>query len=126
MRRTILLAVLTMCLTFKIEAQAILTFEETTFDFGSFKESQKQVHDFVFSNTGDEPLIIQQAYSSCGCTVASYPKESIEPGAKAKLTVTYNGKGKFPGHFKKAVTVISSAANKNARVYIEGTMVADD
>lgn len=117
---------MTMCLSVKSVAQAVLTFEETTFDFGSFKESQKQVHDFVFSNTGDEPLIIQQAYSSCGCTVASYPKDAINPDTKAKLTVTYNGKGKFTGHFKKAVTVVSSAANKNARVYIEGTMVADD
>lgn len=107
-------------------AQAVIKFETTTHDFGKFRESQKQQFEFVFTNTGDKPLVIQQAFSSCGCTVAKFTKEPIEPGQKGTLTVTYNGKGKFPGHFKKPITVRSNASNSMARVYIEGNMEAEE
>lgn len=107
-------------------AQAVIKFDKTNHNFGTFKESQKLHHEFVFTNTGDKPLVIQQAYSSCGCTVPSFPKDPIAPGAKGKLTVIYNGKGKFPGHMKKSITVRTNAANSMVRVYIEGNMVADD
>lgn len=103
-------------------AQAIITFEKTSHSFGDFKEDQPQKAVFVFTNTGDKPLVIQQAFSSCGCTVPSFTKAPIEPGKKGEVIVTYDGKGKFPGHFKKAVTIRSNASNSLARVYIEGTM----
>lgn len=107
-------------------AQAVIKFEKTTHDFGKFRESQKQQVEFTFTNTGDKSLVIQQAFSSCGCTVAKFTKDPIEPGQKGSVTVTYNGKGKFPGHFKKPITVRSNAANSMARIYIEGNMEAED
>ena len=116
-------AVLAIC---GAEAQAVIKFDKTSHNFGNFKESQKMQYDFIFTNTGDKQLVIQQAFSSCGCTIANFTKEPVAPGEKGKVTVTYNGKGKFPGHFKKPITVRSNAANNMVRVYIEGNMVADD
>ncbi len=107
-------------------AKAVIKFDKNSYNFGNFKESQKMQYNFVFTNTGDEPLVIQQAFSSCGCTIANFTKEPIAPGEKGKISVTYNGMGKFPGHFKKPVTIRSNAANSIVRVYIEGNMVADD
>ncbi len=106
-------------------AQAVAKFDTPKHDFGTFPESQRMSHEFVFENTGDKPLVIQQAYASCGCTVAKYTQEPVAPGAKGKVMVTYNGKGKVPGHFKKAVTVVSNASNKMVRLYIEGNMTED-
>ncbi len=106
-------------------AQAVIKFEKTTHNFGAFKESQVQKVTFVFTNTGDEPLVIQQAFSSCGCTVAKFSKDPIAPGAKGQVTVSYNGKNKVPGHFKKPVGIRSNAANSLVRIYIEGICEAD-
>ena len=107
-------------------AQAIIKFEKTTLDFGTFHEKKVQVGTFVFTNTGDKPLVIQQAYGSCGCTVATPPKDPIAPGEKGVIKVSYNGNGKFKGFFKKAITVRSNASNSIVRVYIQGNMLVDE
>ncbi|MBR1733649.1 MAG: DUF1573 domain-containing protein [Alloprevotella sp.] len=103
-------------------AQAVIKFDKTTINVGSFTEDKPQTCTFEFTNTGDKPLVIQQAFSSCGCTVPKYTEEPIAPGQKGKITVTYNGKGKAPGSFKKPITVRSNAKNSMARIFIEGTM----
>lgn len=103
-------------------AQAKIKFEKQMVNFGTFTNDSLQHAEFVFTNTGDKPLVILQAFASCGCTTPQYPKDPIAPGGKGKVSVKYNGKSQFPGHFKKAVTVRSNAVNKLVRIYIEGTM----
>ena len=56
---------------------------------------------FKFTNVGDQPLVINQAVASLGYTVPEYTKGAIEPGESGEIKITYNGAGKFPGHFKK-------------------------
>lgn len=104
-------------------AQAVIKFEETSHNYGKFTEDKPQSYVFKFTNTGNEPLVIHQAFASCGCTVPTYTKEAIAPGKTGELKVVYNGKGKLPGHFKKTVSVRSNATNALVRVYIEGDMV---
>ncbi len=106
---------------------AEIKFDETTHSFGSFPESSPKVScTFKFTNTGDGPLVIHQAIASCGCTVPQYPKEPIKPGESGVVTVTYNGAGKFPGHFRKAITLRTNAKQEVIRLYIEGDMTADE
>lgn len=70
-----------------------MTFEETEYDFGTIEQGKPVEHVFTFTNTGDAPLVITDATSSCGCTVPSPPKEPIAPGEKGELLVRYNGSG---------------------------------
>lgn len=107
-------------------AQAVIKFEKSSHNFGAFKEDKPQTCEFVFTNTGDKPLVIQQAYGSCGCTVPSFPKEPIFPGKKGVIKVTFNGKNQFLGSFQKAVTVRSNATNATTRLYIRGTIQKAD
>ena len=105
------------------EQEACISFEKVVHDFGTFNENdgaQKCV--FNFTNTGDAPHIISQAVASCGCTVPSYTKSPIQPGEKGEIMVTYSGKGKFPGHFKKTITIRSNGNPEMVRLYIEGNM----
>lgn len=105
------------------QKQAEIKFDKTTHDFGKFSEKQPVVSCvFTFTNTGDAPLIINQAMASCGCTVPEYTKQPVQPGEKGELKVTYNGTGKFPGHFKKSITVRTNAKVEITRLYIEGNM----
>lgn len=105
------------------QKQADIKFDKVEYNFGTFSESDPiQETVFTFTNVGDAPLIINQAVASCGCTVPEYTKSPVMPGKKGKITITYNGKGKFPGHFKKSITVRTNGATEMTRLYIEGTM----
>ncbi len=46
-------------------AKPVISFENTEYDFGEIKEEDGIVsYEFIFSNTGDEPLIIDNVKSS--------------------------------------------------------------
>ena len=101
-----------------------MKFEKTRHNFGVFAADTAVVtHEFVFTNVGKAPLIIHQANASCGCTVPEYTLEPIQPGEKGKITVTYNGKGRRPGVFRKSITVHNSGKQSPVRLYIEGEMI---
>ena len=105
------------------EKQAEIQFDSLRIDLGTFSEKDAvQSCTFTFTNVGDAPLILNQAFASCGCTVPTYTKDPVKPGEKGKIDVTYNGKGKFTGHFTKTITVRSNAKNEIVRLTIEGTM----
>ena len=105
------------------QGTAKITFEKDTFHFGAFSENNPKVTcKFKFKNTGDALLVIHQAIASCGCTVPVYPKEPIKPGEEGEVTVTYNGAGKFPGHFRKSITLRTNGKPEIVPLYIEGDM----
>ena len=107
----------------KTEKMAEINFEVTKIDLGTFSEKDgEQKCSFMFTNTGNAPLVINQAFASCGCTVPTYTKDPVKPGEQGKIDVTYNGKGKFPGHFNKTITIRSNAKTEIVRLGIEGTM----
>lgn len=103
--------------------KAEIKFDKIVHDFGTFSESSPvQTCVFTFTNVGDAPLIVNQAVASCGCTVPSYTKAPIKPGEKGQIKITYNGKGKFPGHFKKSITIRTNGVVEMTRLFIEGKM----
>ena len=128
MKKILFLTVMVLCsmITFAQTAeksQAEIRFEKLTHDFGTFPDSSPKVTCvFNFTNVGTLPLVINQAIASCGCTVPEYPKTPIKPGEKGQIKVTCNGAGKFPGHFKKSITVRTNGAVEMTRLYVEGTM----
>lgn len=107
----------------KAERYAEISFDTLRHDFGKFSKKEPVVKcSFEFTNTGTAPLVIHQAFASCGCTVPSYSKEPIKPGERGTIDVTYNGTDKFPGHFQKTITIRSNALSEVTRLTIEGTM----
>ena len=126
MKRLFLLLSLLLCFTTASLAQAIIKTDKTVHNFGKVTSDKPVSCTFVFTNTGKEPLVLNQVYSNCGCTVSNFTKEPVESGKTGKITVTYNGKGRFPGHFKNPITVRSNAANGLVRIYIEGNLIVKD
>ena len=102
---------------------AEIKFDKLTHNFGTFSEKSPIVtYTFTYTNVGEQPLVINQAVASCGCTVPKYTKTPIQPGEKGEIKVTYNGAGKFPGHFKKSITIRTNGVVEMTRLYIEGDM----
>jgi len=83
-----------------------ISFEEDQYDFGTIDQGTNVEHTFKFKNTGDAPLIIVDAKSSCGCTVPEYTREPIAPGGEGELLVKFNGSGQ--NQVSKTVTIISN------------------
>jgi hypothetical protein len=125
MKKIIMMTLMLVCGLTAVMAQkpAQIKFDKTTHNFGSFSENEPKVScSFTFTNICEQPLVINQAIASCGCTVPEYTKTPIQPGEKGEIKVTYNGTGKFPGHFKKSITVRTNGAVEMTRLYIEGDM----
>ncbi len=85
-----------------------MVFEKETLDYGTIEHKADGKREFVFTNNGNKPLIITSATGSCGCTVPTYPKEPIAPGAKAVIGVKYDTNRE--GQFTKTVTLKSNAS----------------
>ncbi len=100
-----------------------ISFEKTTHQFGQIPYNGNGTYEFVFKNTGNEPLILSQPKSSCGCTVPEWPKKPILPGETDVIKVTYKNTNR-PGSFSKYVTIFSNAkTNKEVKLYIKGTVM---
>lgn len=98
-----------------------IKFGKAVHDFDTIAKDSDGECWFEFENTGSEPLIITSAFSSCGCTVPTWPKEPILPGAKNSIKVKYNTGQTGP--FTKVIVVKSNAiTNKKAILRIKGVV----
>ena len=86
----------------------VMEFEESEHDFGTIEQGTPQETVFRFTNTGDAPLIITNAKSSCGCTVPNPPKDPIAPGDTGEMVVKFNGSGQ--NQVTKTITVTANTA----------------
>ena len=101
-----------------------MVFENETIDYGTIPHNADGKREFVFTNNGNKPLIITNAQGSCGCTVPSFPKEPIAPGAKAVIGVKYATDR--VGAFTKTVTLTSNAAQGESKTLtIKGNVLPD-
>ncbi|MDP4266795.1 MAG: DUF1573 domain-containing protein [Bacteroidota bacterium] len=97
-----------------------ITFEKLIYDYGNIKQNEDGICEFVFKNTGNEPLILSNARSTCGFTVPSWPNEPILPGHTNKIKVQYNTSRIGP--INKSITVSSNAKNSIVVLFIKGNV----
>ena len=102
-----------------------LAFRESEFDFGQIKEGEVVKHTFKFTNTGNSNLVITDARGSCGCTIPSYPKEPIAPGAEGTIDVQFNSKNKT-GSNQKFVSIVANTFPEVTSISIKATVEAKD
>ncbi|MBC7388692.1 MAG: DUF1573 domain-containing protein [Opitutaceae bacterium] len=101
------------------------SFQESEFDFGQIKEGDVVKHTFKFTNTGKTNLVISDARGSCGCTIPSYPKEPIAPGAEGTIDVQFNSKNKT-GVNQKFVSIVANTYPEVSSISIKATVEAKD
>lgn len=127
MKRLINTMLLLLAMTLTTVAQdndyAEITFKEISYNFGTIKESKGPVtHKFVFTNTGNKPLILTNVTASCGCTRPEYPTKPIKPGKKGTIKVTFSPIGRA-GAFKKTVKVKTNGREPRSVLQIQGTII---
>ena len=95
-----------------------IDFVSKVVDYGTIEHNADGARKFVFTNNGTEPLLIKNAKGSCGCTVPTWPREAIAPGATAEIGVKYatNRVGKFT----KTITLTTNASKKPVILTVKG------
>lgn len=104
-------------------AQNTPKFQFTTevIDYGEIKKGSDGVRVFEFTNVGDAPLVIENVYSSCGCTVPSWTKTPIQPNEKGEIKVKYNTD--IVGPIRRTISISSNADESTKAVKIKGKVI---
>ncbi|MDP5105608.1 MAG: DUF1573 domain-containing protein [Polaribacter sp.] len=104
-------------ISFSMNAQEF-KFETETIDYGKINKGAEGERVFVFKNTGNQPLIIKNIQSSCGCTIPKKPEKPIMPGEKGEIKVSYDTNR--VGGFSKSITIFSNATEATKVIRIKG------
>ena len=104
-------------ISFSINAQEF-KFENETIDYGKITKGADGEKIFVFTNIGNQPLIITNIKSSCGCTIPKKPEGPIMPGKKGQIKVSYDTNR--VGGFSKSITIFSNAKESRKIIKIKG------
>ena len=106
---------------FAQEKVAKIEFKTDTIDYGTVEKGSDGVRVFVFTNTGNAPLIISDVKSTCGCTVPKKPEGPIMPGQTGEISVKYDTNRVNP--IRKTITVTSNADTPTVALKIKGEVV---
>ncbi len=98
-----------------------ITFDKVVHDYGTIIQGGDATCEFAFKNTGNEPLVLQNVQSSCGCTVPEWPREPFMKGKSGVIKVRYDSNRIGP--INKVVTVTSNGKTSSVRLTIKGTVV---
>jgi Protein of unknown function (DUF1573) len=101
----------------------VAKFENETIDFGKIKQGVPVKGTFTVTNISNEPLIIEQANPTCGCTISDYTKSPIAPGKTGVINATYNAAAL--NHFEKHLTVKFAGVDEVKSITFTGEVYND-
>jgi len=96
----------------------VITFENTTYDFGQLIQGEKVSCVFNFTNTGTADLILVKVSTSCGCTASNYSREPIKKGESGKIDITFDSSNK-KGIQNKTITVLTNTKPQSTTLQIK-------
>lgn len=123
--KKIILSLCVVLLSVGLFAQKKLTdvakIDNDVINMGQIKQGNPTPAKFIVTNVGTEPLIIEQASPTCGCTISDYTKEPIMPGKSGYINATYNAAS--VGHFDKHLTVKFAGVDEIKTITLSGDVV---
>ena len=85
-------------------SNARLSFDHTTYDFGSIAKGSIVTHNYWLVNTGTDTLVITKIKPTCGCTSTRKAGFSVAPGDKTTIDIVFDS-GKFNGRVTKSIKI---------------------
>jgi hypothetical protein len=99
----------------------VAKFASETINLGNIKQGVPTKGIFTLTNISGQPLIIEQANPTCGCTISDYTKEPIAAGKNGIINATYNAAS--PGHFDKHLTVKFAGIDEVKSITLTGDVL---
>jgi hypothetical protein len=107
------------------KAEDFVKFKEVTYNFGKIKQGTPVTHEFAFTNVSGQPVVIEYASASCGCTTPTWPQGAIAKSKNDKVTAGFNAAA--PGPFTKTITVKLAGVEVPTQLTITGeVLTAED
>jgi hypothetical protein len=103
------------------KADELAKFAESKYNFGKIKQGVPVTHVFEFTNLSEQPLVIESATASCGCTTPTWPQQPTAKGKSNKVTAGFNAAA--PGPFEKTVFVKIAGADQPLELKISGEVL---
>jgi hypothetical protein len=103
-------------------AADVAKFTTETIDQGKLKLNDPKEVKFVVTNISKDPLLIEQANPTCGCTMGDYTKSPIAPGAQGFISAKFNAA--TVGHFEKHLTVKFAGVDEIKSITISGDVLS--
>ena len=102
----------------------VIKFNEMVYDFGKIKQNVPVNHDFMFTNISPNPIVIESAIASCGCTTPVKPEGAVPKGKESKIVAGFNAAN--PGPFNKSITVKVAGIDAPVQLIITGEVLTAD
>jgi len=105
-----------------VKADAVVKFKELRHNFGKIKQGVPVTHDFDFTNVSGQPVIIETATASCGCTTPTWPQAPVMKEKAAIIKAGFNAAA--PGPFEKTVYVKVKGIDAPLELRIAGEVIS--
>ena len=104
-------------------SSAQINFLKNFYDFGEIAEDGgKKEYVFSFRNTSSEPVVVLNAYTSCGCTKAEFSKKPVAPDSLSYIKVVFDPMN-YPGKFARKVTIVTNQGTLKDRLLVTGNVI---
>ena len=127
MKKMILLTtafVFTLAVNAQSKVDSVIKMNVETHDFGKIKQGVPVSYDFEIKNISNAPVVVENTWSSCGCTTPDKITEPIMPGKSTKLKVQYNAAAAAP--INKDVIIKIAGVDAPKSVHISGEVLTPE
>jgi hypothetical protein len=102
----------------------LVEFKEVVHDFGKIKQGVPVTYDFAFKNISKQPVVIESATASCGCTTPVKPEKPVAKGKSDVVKAGFNAAA--PSPFEKTIFVKVAGAQQPLELKIKGEVLNAD
>ncbi|MDF1499775.1 MAG: DUF1573 domain-containing protein [Anaerolineales bacterium] len=106
--------------------QPRIAISETYYDFGKLGPTEIVTREFIIANTGEAPLTISRAYTTCGCTTAEFSSSLIPPGEVSVMTLIFDaGFHDVRGQTVRRGVIIENndPQSSNAEIWVQASVL---
>lgn len=97
-------------------------FDTLYHNFGNLIQGEQVAYTFYFKNIGTSDLLIKDAYSTCGCTVANYTKNVVPPKKTGYVEVIFDSSGRRGVQYKNVIVQMNTKQGKHT-LYIRANVI---
>lgn len=108
-------------------ADTLIAIGFATVSLGTIQETDGvQERTFWLRNDGESAVVLQQGYTSCGCTTIHFANgSSVAPGDSTSVTLRFNPRGKG-GEFEEIGTIVYGSQRKYIHLSMTGTCITSE
>ena len=106
-----------------VETDDALRFEHSILSLGEVRLGTTRHVSLRATNASEQPLVLMEVTTACGCTKVEWQKKPIPPHDSAELRIAFTAEQE--GAFFKKIAVRHSAAKHPVSFLIEGVVVPE-